>query len=340
MTTAAPAVPFDPISFAPSVQALGTYLERHVCQARADDLANLLGKLNTFLTQAPGFDDDDDALGDLPDLADWGLSVSGLPLLNLLMASILQDRQGFLASPASITGFRIEGAGWLSPTAKARYGFAHCLKDAASLPYWRSWHAFLTRSFTDPGQARPLCDPDSNHTVISPNDGTQSRSGAGLTLADVLGSSIPAQQATIDAFGLVALFSDGYRCQSHLSACDFQRWCSPVSGRVLFDPFTIPGTFFAAPGRARSCGIIVIETEEHGHVCCLPRGTIDAASVAFDPALRAGTSLRKGQALGMFNDGGSSFATLYQKMPGKTLVFATGDTVRAGARIGAWQAGP
>ena len=81
----------------------------------------------------------------------------------------------------------------------------------------------------------------------------------------------------------------------------------------------------------------------------------EASSVAVDPAMRRGATVRKGQEMGMFNYGGSSFAVIVGKLPGKELVFLDakgvptpsrsdlsgamgqgGHPVRVGARIGVW----
>jgi phosphatidylserine decarboxylase len=48
----------------------------------------------------------------------------------------------------------------------------------------------------------------------------------------------------------------------------------------------------------------------------------EVSSVVFDPTMVQGARVAKGQEMGMFNYGGSSFAIIYEKLPGKTLVFA------------------
>jgi phosphatidylserine decarboxylase len=382
----------------PSVQALGTYIEDNALAGflmgsdndgpRINDLDALLHGLNTILTQPPGFIGEDliglpfSALVTGIDLARFGVTAFQVLLLNLLMSSILQDWNAFLDSRASTTGFRIEGEEWLSPAVKARYAFPLWKKQLDHRPYWHSWNAFFTRTFDDPETARPVADPASNATVISPNDGVLFRWDADIasndafwfkdmrvSLSDMFTSPVPEQQATMDAFNLAGMFEGGYIFQSDLDPYDFHRWWAPVNGEVLFDPVTIPGSFFGelilpdsaqaamalAPAIAR--GIIVIKTEDHGHICCIPLGTSEVTSVAFDPAMRAGAPVHKGQEMGMFNYAGSSFAILYEKLPGKELIFANGTGepypqrpvqgsratadnhfTAVGARIGAWHA--
>ncbi|MGF6276181.1 phosphatidylserine decarboxylase [Massilia sp. UYP11] len=259
------------------------------------DLGALLHGLNTVLTHAPGFIDGE--LIGLPFsafLADTGRTAGGAalfghPTFSLLMSNILSDWHAFLDSPASNVGFRIEGEQWLAPEAKERYRFPVWKKDAGTPPYWNSWNAFLTRPFAHPGQARRVVARNAHGTVIFPADGAPVRRDAcrsGRTRcapAELLASPLPQQQALIDEQRLVDLFDGGQVFQASLGPYHVQRWWAPVNGEVLFDPFVIPGSFFAqlvAPdaggatdslaGSGHARGVIVIRTEGHGHVCCIP----------------------------------------------------------------------
>ena len=353
-------------ALAPSVQALATYIENTEdvrrlankacaeCLAsvdthapRIEDVGALLHGFNTILTHAPGFIDGE--LIGLPFaafMADLSRTASGAalfrhPTVKLLTSNILNDWHAFLDSPASNAGFRVDGEQWLSAAAKERYRFSLWRKDAGTPPYWKSWNAFLTRPFDDPARARPVADPDSNRTVACPTDGAPVREdalrfgGRHCTLADLLATSVPQQQALVDYYLLVDLFEGGRVFQTKLGPYDFQRWWAPVHGEVLFDPFTIPGGF--------ASGVIVIRTADHGHVCCIPLGTSAASGIVFDPAMRRGARVRKGQEMGMFSGGGASFTLFFEKLPGKELIFLNADGVRCsqgslsiGAQIGAW----
>jgi len=322
-------------ALAPSVQALATYIEhteavrrladaacaanlatidRHaphagsVAGARIGDVDALLHGLNTVLTHAPHFVDGE--LIGLPFsafLAEFGRTARGAalfrqPTVSLLMSNILSDWHAFLDSPASTAGFRVEGEQWLAPTVKERYRFALWKKDAGKPPYWKSWNAFLTRTFEHPGPAS------------APAPGGARRSGdRNCSPADLLASSVPLQQALIDDYRLLDLFEGGQVVRTDLGPYDFHRWQAPVDGEVLFDPFTIPGCFI---GRDHARGVIVIRTEGHDHVCCIPQGMSEVASIVFDPGMRRGARVRKGQEMGMFKGGGSSFALLLEEPAG------------------------
>jgi phosphatidylserine decarboxylase len=329
---------------------------------RITDKDALLHGFNVILTEAPAFINDDlvglpfsaFVVGIDPTLS--GATLFRLPMFNEKMSAILADWNGFLDTPASNVGFRVEHEQWLSPAAKKQYDFPIWKKDSPSLPYWKSWNSFFTRNFSDPEKARPIADLDSNQTVICPNDGSLFRWDANIarkdafwlkdmnySLSDILSSPLPAQQQLIDEYNLVDLFEGGYIFQTYLNPYNFHRWWVPVNGEVVFDPFTVPGCFFnklVLPdfGGATTAslpylaqvnvrGMMVIKTEDYGHVCCIPLGMSEVSSVVFDPAMKAGARVTKGQEMGMFNYGGSSFAMIYEKLPGKELLFVNNEGV-------------
>lgn len=354
------------------------------------DKDTLLHAFNTLLTVSPQFVDND--LVGLPfsaltvgiDPTQGGSTLFGLPDFNEKMGAILDVWHKFLATEASNVGFRVEGEQWLSDAAKKQYHFNDWKKDSETLPYWSSWNSFFTRQFKDPATQRPVADPDSNQTVICPNDGSLFRwdwqvkrsdifwfKDMNYSLSDILSSPVPEQQKAIDRYGLVDLFEGGYVFQTYLNPYNFHRWWVPVNGEILFDPISIPGAYFnklvlpdfggattaSLPylAQVNARGLIVFKTPDYGHVCCIPLGMSEVSTIAFDPAMKGGVKVCKGQEMGMFNYGGSSFAIIYEKLPGKELFFvdasgtplpqrpvlptnssATGQMTNIGSQIGIW----
>lgn len=324
---------------------------------RIRDKETLLHVFNELLTQAPAFINDDlvglpfsaFVVGIDPTLS--GTVLFRLPMFNEKMSAILQEWNAFLDTPASDVGFRVDGEQWLSDKAKEQYDFPIWKKDSETLPYWKSWNSFFTREFLDPAHVRPIADPDSNRTVICPNDGSLYRWRSDVarddvfwfkdmpySLSDMLSSPIGAQQEIIDRHKLLEMFEGGYVFQTYLNPYNFHRWWVPVNGRVLFDPLTIPGCFFSklvipdfggattasTPylAQVNARGLVVFETEDYGNVCCMPLGMSEVSSVVFDGDIVRGAQVKKGQEMGTFQYGGSSFAVIYQKLPRKLLVFA------------------
>lgn len=315
-----------------------------------------------------------------------GAALFALPMFNERMSDIFQAWFDYLGTPSSGKElFGVEGQQWLSDEAKQQYRFDDWKKDSESLPYWNSWNSFFTRQFKDRDAQRPIADPDSNRTVIAANDGSLFRWESDITerdvfwfkdmrysLADILSSPVKEQQDVIDQQNLVEKFTGGYILQTYLNPYNYHRWWSPVNGEVLFDPFTIPGYYFnklvlpdfggattaslpySAQVNAR--GLIVFKTEDYGHVCCIPLGMSEVSTVTFDSKMVKGAQVKKGQEMGSFNYGGSSFVLIFEKRPNKKLVFmdaqgnlmprqpvlpsgssSTGGVVTSiGAKIGQW----
>lgn len=359
---------------------------------RIKDQETLLHGFNTLLRQAPAFINNDlvglpfsaFVVGIDPTLS--GTVLFRLPMFNEKMAAILDEWNKFLDTPASNVGFRVEGEQWLSPTAKKQYDFPVWQKDSESLPYWKSWNSFFTRQFKDAAKSRPIADPHSNRTVICPNDGSLFRWDSDISerdvfwfkdmkysLSDILSSPIKEQQEVIDRHKLVERFKGGYIFQTYLNPYNFHRWWVPVNGKVLFTPFAIPGCFFnklvipdfggattaSLPylAQVNARGLIVFETEDFGAVCCIPLGMSEVSSVEFNAEMVEGAQVRKGQEMGTFNYGGSSFAIIYERLPGKELVFVNdkgvpydrrpplpsgssatgGEVTLIGSQIGVWK---
>lgn len=157
------------------------------------------------------------------------------------------------------------------------------------------------------------------------------------SISDILSSSVKEQQDLIDKYDLVNLFKGGTVFQTYLNPYNFHRWWVPVNGEVLFDPFIIPGYYFnkiVIPDFAGATtaslpysiqvnarGLIVFKTEDYGYVCCLPLGMGEVSTITFDEKMKQGQSVQKGDEMGTFNYGGSSFVVIYQKLPNKKLVF-------------------
>ncbi|MFD2523753.1 phophatidylserine decarboxylase associated domain-containing protein [Emticicia soli] len=323
---------------------------------RIPDLDTLLNGFNTILNMAPQFINND--LVGLPfsalvvgiDATLGGSTLFRLPMFNDKMGAILNEWSIFLDSTASNSGFSVEGEQWLSYTAKKQYQFDLWKKDNESLPYWNSWDSFFTRVFKDPAKERPIAGPDTNQIVICPNDGSlfcwqpQVKrkdvfwlKGMPYSLDDIFSSPDPTQDAYIKSLGLADIFDGGYVFQTYLNPYNFHRWWVPVNGEVVFDPLVIPGCFFSklvlpdyggattastpylAEVNAR--GLILIKTEDYGYICCLPLGMSEVSTVQFDSGMVQGAQVKKGDEMGMFHYGGSSFVVIYQNLPDKQLIF-------------------
>lgn len=320
------------------------------------DLDTLLNLFNQVMDEIPQFADGD--LVGLPfsaitvgiDPTLGGTATFRLPKFNELMSNVLNEWNIFLGSPESMEGF--EDAGWLTPTAKKSYEFPLWKQDTPGVPpYWATWNSFFTRQFKDKDKSRPIADPGSNQVVVSASDSSLYRwdkfiskentfwfKDMPYSLADILSSPDPDQQKMIDEHDLVCMFENGYIFQTYLNPYNYHRWWSPVNGKVMFEPLVIPGCFFSklvvpdyggattesTPylAQVNARGLLVIETEDYGNVALIPLGMSEVSTVTFHTEkVYKGADLKKGEEVGMFNYGGSSFALIFQDLEGKELVF-------------------
>lgn len=321
---------------------------------------DFLDTLNKLLTTAPQFIDYE--LVGLPfsayivgiDPTLNGSTLFRLPQFNEAMKKILNHWQDtFLNGPDSNVGFRVDGEGWLSKEAKQQYQFGMWKKDSETLPYWKTWDKFFTRLFKEPGVARPIAEKSNNQIVVSANDGSLFRWNENLvstdvfwfkdmqySLSDIFSSRDAAQQKIMDDNNLVELFTGGSLFQTYLNPYNFHRWWCPANGTVQFDPFVIDGCYFnklvlpdyggattaSLPylAQVNARGLMVIKTEDYGYVACIPLGMSEVSSVKFDAAMTKNATVSKGDEMGMFHYGGSSFVLIFQKIPGKRLIFQNG----------------
>lgn len=329
---------------------------------RIPDLDVLLNGFNTILNLAPQFINND--LVGLPfsafvvgiDATLSGSTLFRLPVFNEKMKAILDEWSIYLKSPESNWIFSVEGEQWLSDDAKKQYDYPLWAKDSETLPYWKSWDSFFTRNFKDPQQSRPISGADTNQIVVCPNDGSlfcwqpQVKKkdvfwlkGMPYSLEDIFSSTDPEQDKIIKEYNLAEMFEGGYVFQTYLNPYNFHRWWVPVNGTVLFDPLVIPGCFFSklvlpdyggattasTPylAEANARGLIVIDTFDYGKVCCIPLGMSEVSTVQFDENMKQGATVKKGEEMGMFHYGGSSFVVIYQNLPNKQLIFMNDEGV-------------
>ncbi len=320
---------------------------------------DLLNAFNGLLNHTPHFIDDE--LVGLPfsavvvgiDPTQSGMTLFRLPMFNAAMKAILDDWNVFLGTTASNTVFSVEGKQWLSAKAKQQYQFEVWKKDNEQLPYWNSWNSFFTREFKETTKSRPITDPESNQTVVSANDGSLFRWDDNIlakdvfwfkdmqySLTDIFSSDNQQQQDVIDQYDLLDLFTNGTIFQTYLNPYNYHRWWCPVNGEILFDPISISGCYFnklVIPDFAGATtaslpylvqvnarGLIVFKTDDYGYVCCIPLGMSEVSTISFNEKMVGNKQVTKGQEMGMFQYGGSSFVMIFQKLPGKKLFFQSG----------------
>ena len=79
-----------------------------------------------------------------------------------------------------------------------------------------------------------------------------------------------------------------------------------VNRRYAFDPSSVGWQALETRGR------VILETADYGFVALLPIGMSPVSSVTFEPTLKEGVQVNKGDVMGHFLFGGSDFVMIFQ----------------------------
>lgn len=316
------------------------YGERHL--ASFDELLVLVDEV---ITTAPEYSDEQMVMTPLDGVLDWtkatpaGFAFYRDPRVNDALRGILEAWCAFLSGEKSLTVLDRSESGWLGDAARSAVGLDQFVYDPDDEHGgFTSWNDFFTRRFRD-GE-RPVADPDDDAVVVSPCEATPYRIASRVHRRDEFWAKaepysleeLLAGDESVDAF------VDGTVWQAFLSAIDYHRWHSPVSGRIV-RAWRQPGTYFSeadaqgtdAAEPTLSQGylahvatrvIVVIEADDPavGLVAVVFIGMSDVSSCVLGEGIEAGARITKGDELGYFQFGGSSVCVLFG--PGVVEAFA------------------
>lgn len=187
---------------------------------------------------------------------------------------------------------------------------------------YNSFNDFFTREIRE--GARPISSPDDDHVIVSPADSRvvvydsiqraqkfwiKSKE---FTLEKLLGESqsYHAQQ-----------FHGGEVASFRLSPQDYHHYHSPVAGTVVayrmlqgsyysVDPNTIQSDIDVLGENHREW--LIIRSPTLGNVLFVAIGADDVGTVAFEPKIKVGYELAKGERIGKFSYGGSSVLVAFE----------------------------
>ena len=204
---------------------------------------------------------------------------------------------------------------------------------------WRTFNEFFARRLTSADQ-RPIAAPADESIVVSPVDAIPQGVWAIDNSSRVIGKpGIPVKTGTVQSVEQLigeksrykGAFAGGTFTHLFLDVGDYHHYHFPLGGvvrevaiipgqevaggyvtwdslkrRYAFDPSSVGWQSL----EARGC--VILETEEFGLVALLPIGMSPVSSVSFDPTLKEGTRVLKGDVMGHFLFGGSDFIILFQ----------------------------
>jgi phosphatidylserine decarboxylase len=308
------------------------YTRRHLTSPE-----QLVHLLDAVMTMAPEFGDQAVTLP-MNAVLDWTMGTpSGFafyrdPRVNDALKAILRAWGEYLSSPASLESLNDSPTGWTSPAAAQAIGIEQYEHDPDD-PHWGfdSWNDFFTRRFRP--EQRPVAAPDDDRVIVSACESTPYALRTGVQRHDTFWCKqqpyslhdLLAADPSIDAF------VGGTVYQAFLSATDYHRWHSPVSGTVL-SARVVDGTYFseadsegqAAVEAQNSQGylahvatraVIVLRADEPsiGEIAFIAIGMSDVSTCVLHPDLRPGQHLSKGDELGHFAFGGSTHCLVLRR---------------------------
>ena len=202
-----------------------------------------------------------------------------------------------------------------------------------SKPYggFPSYNAFFHRMIRD--EVRKISDPETNRTICSPNDGVAWALQRFVQEEDAfwLKSQAYSMGNLLAQSEFTERFVGGTVYQSYVNGgADWHGFSSPINGTLVGlklitgyawaesqvvgpDPMSGPYSQGWAAGVATR-GLVFIESDDEyaGLVCVVPIGLTEVSSLKWADGLEVGQHLNKGDLLGNFSFGGSSFAMVFE----------------------------
>jgi phosphatidylserine decarboxylase len=312
------------------------------------DYHQMLVVMNHVITTAPTYNTTGmvgcpiNAILDFPMITPAGLSAFVMQKVNAMLCKVLQTWARFLDSQDSLYVLNESHDGWLNPDARKALHLDEFVTDPHQ-PFlgFKSWNDFFIRQFK-PG-ARPVACPNDDSVIVSACESAPYAIQNAVKEHDAFWlKAQPYSLRHMLSGHFVDRFSGGTVYQAFLSAKQYHRWHSPVSG-IIRKIDRVPGTYFAEAasegfdpaGPNDSQGyiahvatrvLIFIEAANPaiGLMCFVAIGMSEVSSclpIAADGApLKEGQPVKKGDQIGYFQFGGSTHCLVFR--PGVISEFA------------------
>lgn len=212
--------------------------------------------------------------------------------------------------------------------------------------HWRTFNQFFARRLRSAEQ-RPIAAPADESIVVSPADSIpEGIWGIDNSSRVADKSGVPVKTGTVQSVEQLigghsrykGAFAGGTFTHLFLDVGDYHHYHFPLGG-VVREVAIIPGQ--EVPGGTvtwdslnrryafdpssigwqslETRGCLILETDDFGLVALLPIGMTPISSVTFEPTLKEGVRVHKGDLMGHFLFGGSDFVMVFQAGYGFTL---------------------
>jgi phosphatidylserine decarboxylase len=305
------------------------YHARHI-----RDVEHLLALIDGVLDLAPEYGEENVTLP-LGAVLDWSMGTpAGFAAfrddrVNAALKAILLEWCAFLDSPESLYVLNDGPHGWKSPAAVKDVGMSQFVYDPDE-EHWgfRSWNDFFTRRFRD-GQ-RPIASPDDDAVVVAACESTPFALRTHVKLRDHfwLKGQPYSLHEMLDGDPAAERFVGGTVYQAFLSATDYHRWHSPISGTVV-SARVLDGTYFSEAdsvgtdadespnsqaylAHVAARAIVILEADHPGlglvGFVAIGMSDVSSCTTIVDP----GQHVSKGEEIGYFQFGGSTHCLIFE----------------------------
>ncbi len=318
----------------------------------------MLHMINDALRMPPEYNSSDLVGCRINSILNWTMSVpAGYAVfrnekINEMFRKILADYTVFLNSESSLGSLNDTQNGWKSALARKKLNM-HQYQYDPNDEYWgfKSWNDFFTRKFKN--GMRPIAEQNNSKAIVSACDSEVFTIQHNVkhsdsfwikeqpySLKDMLNNDILAEK-----------FVGGDVYQAFLSAFKYHRWHSPVSGTIK-KAYIKQGTYYsglesqgvdpASPDYSQGYlshvatrAIIYIEADDPvGLMVVMPIGMAEISSCVINEKIKPGYRVEKGEELGYFQFGGSTYCLIFQPGVIEKFTFKKGDDVKMGEVIG------
>lgn len=307
----------------------------------------MLSHFNRILTMAPAFPPNGTNYAAIPIevMLQWPMcTAAGFRMftddkVNTHLKRILSVWSQFIASPDSRHVLTRDPGGWFSPEAMSEIpGFTETFECDPSREFFgfASMDAYFTRTLR-PG-VRPVASPDDDRVITGACESVPYSLRHNVQERNTFW--IKSEPYSLQHFlyddPLAPQFSGGTILQSFLSPLRYHRWHSPVSGKIA-KVVSVQGTYYAiSPSLSFTATnnkpdvekngysqafltnvatrmLIFIEADNKniGLMVFAAIGMMDVSSC--EATVRAGQRIKKGDELGTFHFGGSSYAIVFRQ---------------------------
>ena len=309
------------------------------------DVDQLLLLISEVIGRAPEYNETGMVGVPLNAVLDWcmgttaGFAAFRNDAINAAFRVILRAWCDYLCSSDSLSVLNDSPKGWKSASAKKSTKIAQ-FQHKPREKHWgfASWNDFFIRQFK-PGQ-RPIAAPDDDKVIVNACESTPYAIKADVKRHDQfwVKSQPYSLQDMLANDESVDEFVGGTVFQAFLDAHNYHRWHSPVAGTIR-KAYVQEGTYFSEAesegvdpeGPKKSQGyithlatraILLIEAADPaiGLLCAMFVGMAEVSSCVFHPEIKPGRRVEKGEELGYFQYGGSSYCLIFR--PGALSGFA------------------